>query len=65
MRLAASRVVGMALAVEANAAGLDELAAPAYVRLDFMQWRETARGQGYLARLARWEGRKGREVLHY
>ncbi len=59
--------VGKRLATEANGPGLDEMARDykPYVVLDFQWWRETARSQGYLGRLARWEERRRKEIIPY
>lgn len=65
MGLAAERVVGKALAIDANGFGLDEMTDDPDVVLDYQTWRETPRGTGYLDRLSRWEGRKGEEVVPY
>ena len=65
MGLAAKRVVGRALSVDASGPGLDEIGGGNDVRLDFQSWRQTPRGDGYLARLRGWEERRGREVVPY
>ena len=65
MGLAAKRVVGRALAVDSSGLGLDEIGGNNDVRLDFQCWRQTPRGDGYLARLKGWEEKKGREVVPY
>jgi hypothetical protein len=65
MGLAAERVVGKPLALEANGLGLDEMTDDPAVVLDYQTWREPPRGTGYLDRLSRWEGRKGEEVVPY
>ena len=65
MGLASKAVVGTVLAVEASGQGLDEIDDDLGVQLDFQTWRETPRCAGYLARLKRWEGRKGQHVLPF
>jgi hypothetical protein len=57
---ASEAIVGMRLPVAANGVGLDEFIdgePDPDVVLDFRWWRETARSEGYLRRLAAWEAR--------
>jgi hypothetical protein len=62
---ASEAVTGMRLPMAANGPGLDEYQdgeTPEHVVQDFMWWRETARSQGYLKRLAAWEAKGGRVI---
>ena len=65
MGLAAKRVVGRALAVDASGPGLDEIGGNNDVRLDFQSWRQTPSSDGYLVRLKGWEERNDREVVPF
>ncbi len=68
MQEAAMAVVGSPLAVSENAVGLDEMwlnDTPLHVQQDFIQWTQPVRCDGYLQRLAEWEGKKGRVVVPY
>lgn len=65
MRWAAQKVVGTELAADASGLGFDELDGDLDVQLDFEAWRETARGEGYLGRIRRWEERKGKKIIPY
>jgi hypothetical protein len=65
MGVASKWVVGRALEVEASGQGLGTQSGATGVSLDFECWRETARGDGYLGRLQRWEERQGREVVSF
>jgi hypothetical protein len=60
MAEASAAVVGRAMAVSSNAAGMDEMEAA--VRLDFETWTQTPRCPGYLSRMKAWEARVGLEV---
>ena len=56
MQQAAREVVGVELAVEASAPGLDEMAdRPLEVQQDFTSWMQSPRCPGYLSRLAEHE----------
>jgi len=60
MGLASRAMVGVPFAVEASAAGLDEMRdRPPDVLLDFVAWRQSPRCPGYLSRLASHEERWG------
>lgn len=64
MRQAASEVVGRELPVEVRYPGLAEFRdAPVHIQQDFETWRETARCEGYLARLRGWEAMTGEVVV--
>lgn len=63
MAEASAAVVGRAMAVSSNAAGLDEMD-PA-VRLEFEAWTQRPRCAAYLRRMKAWEARVGREVTPY
>ena len=56
MRRAAREVVGVELAVEVSAPGLDEMAdRPLEVQQDFTSWMQSPRCPGYLSRLTEHE----------
>lgn len=51
MKLASRAVVGLPLAVEASARGLDEMRnLPVEVQQDYVTWMQSPRCQGYLSR---------------
>ncbi|WP_299355955.1 hypothetical protein [uncultured Shimia sp.] len=66
MAEASEAVAGVALPTSNQFFGLDEQDDPSadYVR-DYVIWRQTARSEGYLARLAEHERRTGTEVVPY
>lgn len=66
MALASEQVVGKALPAANVLFGLDEYGdAPHEVVLDYINWRQTARSEGYLKRLEGHEKRSGTVVLPY
>jgi hypothetical protein len=65
MGLASRQVTGQALPVDQTYAGLEAFRDKPEVNLDFENWRETERSEGYLLRLKNWEERKGRTIIPY
>jgi hypothetical protein len=60
MRQASRAVVGVPLAVEASAPGLDEMRHhPLDVQQDYVSWMQSPRCGGYLSRLEEHDERQG------